>query len=325
MVFDVMASASPSFAAEDVCLPFIINGGAFRGRLVRLTRAVSEILNLHNDPPEVSALLAEAMVAAIALASGLKYDGVFTLQIQGTGPVHTLAADITSTGELRACAKFDPERLAADLNKPRPPGASPQLTGSSGHLAFTVDQGPDTERYQGIVGLSGESLAESIHHYFRQSEQIESALKIAVGPPRDGGPWTAAAVLIQRMPEDGGRPIDRDEAEDAWRTAVILLGSLKDSELLDLSLTAPQLLMRLYATLGIGLLERRPIVAKCRCSRERSERILASFPIEEVRTYAQDGIVHMTCEFCRTDYAFSESELADNARRHRPQTPEVNQ
>ena len=325
MVPDVTPPDSAAHAAEDVCLPFIINDGAFRGRLVRLTGAVSEILDAHGDPPEVSALLAESMVAAVALASGLKYDGVFTLQIQGTGPVHTLVTDITSTGELRACAKFDPERLAADLSKPRPPGASPQLTGPSGHLAFTVDQGPDTERYQGIVALSGENLAESIHHYFRQSEQIESALKIAIGAPREGGPWTAAAVLIQRMPEDGGRPIDREEAEDAWRTAVILLGSLKDSELLDRSLSAPQLLMRLYATVGLRLLERRPIVARCRCSRARSERILASFPIEEVRTYAQDGIVHMTCEFCRTDYAFSESELADNARRHPPQTPEVSQ
>lgn len=325
MVSYVAAPGEAARAAEDVCLPFIINDGAFRGRLVRLTGAITDILTRHNDPPEVSALLAESVVAAVALASGLKYDGVFTLQIQGSGPVHTLVTDVTSTGELRACAKFDADRLAAELGKARPPGATPQLTGSSGHLAFTVDQGPDTERYQGIVALSGESLADSIHHYFRQSEQIESALKIAIGPSRDGGPWTAAAILIQRMPEDGGRPVDREEAEDAWRTAVILLGSLKDSELLDLSLSPRQLLMRLYATVGIRLLERRPVQAKCRCSRERSERILASFPIEEVRSYAQDGTVHMTCEFCRTDYAFSESELVDLAHRHRPPTSEVKQ
>jgi molecular chaperone Hsp33 len=310
-------------AGEDVCLPFIINDGAFRGRLVRLTGAVSEILERHNDPKEVSALLAESMVAAVALAGGLKYDGVFTLQIQGTGPVHMLVTDVTSAGELRACAKYDADRLSVELSKPRPAGFTPQLTGPSGHLAFTVDQGPDTERYQGIVALSGETLAESIHHYFRQSEQIESALKIAVGAPRDGGTWTAGAVLIQRMPEDGGRPVDREEAEDAWRTAVILLGSLKDSELLDLSLSPKQLLIRLYATVGIGLLERRPILAKCRCSRERSERILASFPVEEVRSYAQDGIVHMICEFCRTDYAFSESELLALSQQHRPQASEV--
>lgn len=310
-------------SAEDVCQPFIIGNGAFRGRLVRLTGAVSEIINRHNDPSEVSALLAEAIVAAVALASGLKYDGIFTLQVQGKGPVHTLVADITSAGDIRACARYDAEELAADLAKPRAPALTPQLMGSSGHLVFTVDQGPNTERYQGVVALSGESLAESIHNYFRQSEQIESALKIAVGAPRDGGAWTAGAVLIQRMPEDGGRPVDKEEAEDAWRTAVILLSSLKDSELLDLNLSPAQILMRLYATVGVGLLDRKPMRAKCRCSRERSERILASFPVEEVKSYAQDGVVHMKCEFCGTDYAFSENELTRLAARNRPQSPEV--
>lgn len=317
------AAGGPPSAAEDVCLPFIIGEGAFRGRLVRLTGAVTDIISRHDDPPDVAALLAEAMVAAVALASGLKYDGVFTLQIQGEGPVHTLVTDVTSGGDLRACAKFDPERLAAELAKPRPGGGAPQLVGPGGHLAFTVDQGPDTERYQGIVALSGESLAESIHHYFRQSEQIESALKIAVAPGVDGGAWTAGAVFIQRMPEDGGRPVDCEDAEDAWRTAVILLGSLKDSELLDLSLSAPQLLFRLYATVGIRLLDRRPVAARCRCSRARSERILASFSVEEIRSYAQDGAIHMTCEFCGADYAFQEGEIAGLAEKHRLEPPEV--
>ncbi len=325
MVSHVTAAGAVAPDAEDICLPFIINDGAFRGRLVRLTGSVSEILTRHGDPPEVSTLLAEAMVAAVALANGLKYDGIFTLQVQSAGPVHTLVTDVTSTGELRAWAKFDPDKLAAETAKPRPAGSAPQYLGSSGHLGFTVDQGSDTERYQGIVELTGETLADSIHNYFRQSEQIESALKIAVGAPRNGGPWTAGAVLIQRMPEDGGRIIDREEAEDAWRTAVILLGSLKDSELLDLSLTPAQLVKRLYTTVGLRLLDRRPVVAKCRCSRERSARILASFPVEEVRSYAQDGIVHMVCEFCRTDYAFSENELLALSRQHRSQAPAVNE
>ena len=303
-----------SSAVDDVCLPFIINDGVFRGRLVRLAGAVSDIVARHEDPPEVSALLAEAMVAAIALASGLKYDGIFTLQIQCDGPVHTLVADITSKGELRACAKFDTARVTAEVEKPRSAGFAPRLLGSSGHLAFTVDQGPDTERYQGIVALSGETIAESIHHYFRQSEQIDSAIKIAVAAPQNGGGWSAGAILVQRMPDGGVRPVDREEAEDAWRTAVILLGSIKDPELLDMSLSPPQLLTRLYATVGLRLLERRPVVAKCRCSRERSGRILASFPVEEMKSCAQDGFVHMVCEFCRTDYAFSESELQSLAQ-----------
>src|SRR5262249_37578585 len=148
-------------------------------------------------PPAVSTLLAEAMVSAVALACGLKYDGIFTLQTQGDGPVHMLVTDVTSDGGLRACAKFDADRLAAEVGHTRAGGHAPHLLGG-GHLAFTVDQGPDTERYQGIVELSGGGLTDSIHHYFRQSEQLESALKVAVARPPEGsdGPWTAAALVI---------------------------------------------------------------------------------------------------------------------------------
>ena len=314
-------SSGASFGANpaaDVSLPFLVNGGAFRGRLVRLTAATTEILGRHNDPEPVSILLAEAMVAAVALAGGLKYAGVFSLQVQGKGPVHMLVTDVTSGGNLRGCAKYDADAVAAEMARVRADGFMPHLIGPGGHLAFTVDQGPDTERYQGIVELSGESLAESVHHYFRQSEQLESALKLAVAPPTTpGGPWTAAALLLQRMPEEGGiRLAVREDLDDAWRTAVILMGSVKNSELLDLSLAPERLLTRLFITVGVIPAARRPIQAKCRCSRERSEGILASFPLEEVRSYAEDGKINMTCEFCRADYEFAVDDLEGMAERH---------
>src|SRR5262249_47129326 len=155
---------------------------------------------------------------AVALAGGLKLkDGsVFSLQMQGKGPVHTLITDITSTGNLRGCAKFDADALAAELARVKPGGFLPHLVGTGGHLAFTVDQGPDTERFQGIVELSGETLTDAIHHYFRQSEQLESAIKISVRPPTTDNPrWTAGAVLIQRMPAQGGQaPSALDDLDD---------------------------------------------------------------------------------------------------------------
>jgi molecular chaperone Hsp33 len=249
------------------------------------------------------------MVSAVALAGGLKYEGIFTLQVQGNGPVHTLVTDVTSEGALRACAKFDEDKLAAEIGHTRAGGLAPHLLGS-GHLAFTVDQGPKTDRYQGIVELSGGTLADSIHHYFRQSEQLDSALKVAVGQ-ESGGAWRAAALLVQRMPEEGGQALQRsaEDREDDWRTAVILLGSLKDSELLDPLVTPGGLLGRVYGTVGVKALRAKQIRAVCRCSRDRSARILASFPLAEVRNLSDDGAVRMTCEFCREVYNFSLEEL----------------
>src|SRR6185369_7344403 len=128
------------------------------------------------------------------------------LQTKGDGPIRMMVADITTEGAMRGYAAFDEQALTdalagaagAPLTAP-----VPRLLGR-GHLAFTVDQGPDTERYQGIVELSGGTLAESIHHYFRQSEQLASVIKIAVRRDASTGAWTAAALLLQQMPEAGG-------------------------------------------------------------------------------------------------------------------------
>jgi molecular chaperone Hsp33 len=98
------------------------------------------------------------------------------------------------------------------------------------------------------------------------------------------------------------------------------MGSVKDAELLDLTIAPERLLTRLFITVGVVPMPRRPIRFKCRCSQERSERILASFPVEEVRSYAEDGKVHMTCEFCRMEYVFTVEHLESIARRHNPET-----
>jgi molecular chaperone Hsp33 len=115
------------------------------------------------------------------------------------------------------------------------------------------------------------------------------------------------------MPDEGGseRPaLSPEEGEDAWRTAVILLGSVKDSELLDTRLAPEELLYRLYATVGVGILPPRPVRAACRCSAARSLRIMASFPMTEVRDFAEGGKVAMTCEFCRAVFSFTLDEIA---------------
>ena len=169
----------------DLSLPFIVYGGSFRGRVVRLAATATEILARHNDPAPVGALLAEAMAAAVGLSTGLKYDGVFTLQIQSDGPVHMLVTDVTCDGGLRGCAKFDHDRLVSALRRKRPDGFNIRTLGT-GHLAFTVDQGPDTERYQGIVELTEGSLVDAVHHYFHQSEQLDSALQNCSEEQRNG-------------------------------------------------------------------------------------------------------------------------------------------
>jgi molecular chaperone Hsp33 len=291
---------------SDVLLPFQISSGAYRGRLIRLGGALDAILDKHDYPVPVARLLAEALALAVALAASLKFDGLFTLQVKGDGPVSMLVADVTSEGFLRGYARYDEDALAATILGTRDP--VPALLGA-GYLAFTVDQGPDTERYQGIVELVGATLAECIHDYFRRSEQLDTVLKTAVAAGGEGSAgWRAAALMLQRMP--GGEDISAEQIEEEWRHAVILFSSATDQELIDPTLPGARLLHRLFHADKLALFERRGLEARCRCSEDRVRTTLRSFPreeIEDLRDAAGDVVV--TCEFCKTDYVFGPKKL----------------
>jgi molecular chaperone Hsp33 len=294
----------------DSVTAFAVMGGAVRGRLVRLGPALDTILDeQHAYPVPVAALLAETMALAAVLATSMKFDGIFTLQAQGDGPVSLLVADVTSGGDMRAHARFDAARLGAAEAAGR--ASVPALLGK-GYLAFTVDQGPDTDRYQGIVELEGETLEDCARTYFKQSEQLDTAIEAVVRPPAGGRGWAAAALMIQRMPAgSGGSPIlVADEAEESWRRAAILLGSVTGPELVDEGLEPARLLHRLYHAEQLQVFEARDFRARCRCSRDKVEATLRSLPPAEVAGVADgEGRITVTCEFCRTDHVFRLSDL----------------
>ncbi len=292
----------------DLIQPFLIDAGAIRGRVVRLGPAIGSILAEHAYPEAVAALLAETLTLAAALAGALKFDGIFTLQIQADGAVPLIVADVTSGGDLRGYARFDDARLETALAAGGP--VVPGLLGK-GYLAFTVDQGPDTDRYQGIVELHGDSLAACAHRYFEQSEQLETGVKLVVRPPVDGGGWLAAAAMIQRMPLGPQSPIfTAEEADESWNRARILMESARDEELLGPKIGVETLLHRLYHAEGLQLHEPRSLAARCRCSAERVAGTLKSFPRTEVEAMRDDGgDVVVVCEFCKSRYVFDNTDL----------------
>jgi molecular chaperone Hsp33 len=306
----------PDAVADDLIQPFQIDGSGLRGRLVRLGPALDEVLTRHAYPEPVAVMLGEAIALAAALAGALKYEGVFTLQTKGDGPVRLLVADVTSAGAVRGYAQYDEEKLVKALAA-APGGASgigdsvPRLLGA-GHLAFTVDQGEHTDRYQGIVELQGATLAECAHHYFRQSEQVEAGLKVAVARlPDNAGTarWRGGSLMIQRLPPEGD-PVKREAAEDGWRRAVILMSSSTSRELVDPDLAPEALLFRLFHEDGVRAYRRHELAARCRCSRERVERVLRMMPADELATMQIDGHILVTCQFCSAVYDFNEGEVA---------------
>jgi molecular chaperone Hsp33 len=298
--------------ATDLVIPYQVERAGLRGRFLRFGPLLGRVLGRHGYPLPVSALLGETMVLTALLGSTLKYEGAFTLQANGKGPVRIVVADMTSAGELRAYAQFDTDAVA------RLDGATasmPALLGQ-GHLAFTADQGPDRERYQGIVDLTGPTLADCVHHYFRQSEQIDAAIKVAVAAPGGGEGWRAGAIMIQRLPGEGPRPdiaadIYADEDEENWREAVTLMASVTDIELTNPRLPPDRLLYRLFHDPGVRMFQPRGLVDGCRCSRDRVAGTLVTFPKAELLEMMEAGVVSVKCEFCGEAYEFDKPALDD--------------
>jgi molecular chaperone Hsp33 len=290
-------------AGADFIRPFQIEALGIRGRAVRLSQAADEIVHKHAYPAPVARLLTEMLTVAAALASALKYEGVFTLQTKTEGAVRLMVVDVTSEGAMRGYAQFDAAAVAA-----LPADASlPRLLGG-GYLAFTVDQGEDTDRYQGIVELTGADLVECVQHYFQQSEQLKAGFKLAV--IQQSGRWHSGVIMLQRLPrEQQNAAVDVDD--DGWRRAMTLLASCTSKELLDENLPVDDLLYRLFHEDGVRVFKGQELRAQCRCSRERVGSVLRSLPRDELKELEVDGALEVTCEFCNSKYRFTLADLEE--------------
>ena len=278
--------------------PFRLPGRPVRGRLIRLGPLADALLSRHVNPPSVSRLMGEALALAAGLSAALKFRGSFSLQAKGDGPVRMLLADCTETGELRGYARADDARMA-ELDEA--PTARALL--GDGYLAFTVDQGTETERHQGIVAIEGESLSEMALHYFETSEQIECRLRLACRHTEAG--WRAGALVLEKVATAGGEGLDPlMDPDEAWRTASILAGTISDEELLDDALAPEDLLFRLFHGEGVVADRPRALAYGCRCTRARLSSILQGFGTEDLDHMTVEGDIIMTCEFCNHDFRF---------------------
>lgn len=294
--------------ADDIVAAFQIDGQPVRGRIARLGAMVDDILTRHAYPAPVANLLGEACALAALVGASLKFEGRLILQAQGDGPVAYVVADYDTTGALRGYCRYDAERVAEVSGGFAAPGASTLL--GKGVFIMTVDQGPDMDRYQGVTPIEGETLALCAEHYFAQSEQVPTRVRLAVGQVQtDAAPaWRAGGLILQNVAEDETRGSTRD----AWETAQALFETLGEDELVDPTIAPERLLFRLFHEDGVRLFRPAPLRAFCRCSQDRIESVLRSFPAaERAEMVEDDGKIRVTCEYCSRTYEIEPGAVAE--------------
>ena len=277
----------------DISFPFLLSSLFLRGRLVRLADVSSKIVDQHAYSFPIAKIVAEFLAAGATLSGLLKYEGIFTLQTQSSGPLSFVVVEVTHEGHMRGYAQFKPQDLSEDAT-------FKDLLGH-GYLAFTVDQGLKVERYQGIVALNHETLSDAIEHYFHQSEQLGTRIYIASEKTEDGG-WKSSALLLQQMPT-------KNVDEETWNHIEALLNTLSPQEFLDFTTPCETLLHRLFHEVNLEIFDSTSFKAQCRCSEERVKSFLATLSPSDIEDLLVNERLKIVCEFCNHEYEFKRSDL----------------
>ncbi len=300
-----------SLSPHNRVLPFMLAETNVRGRIVRLENVAHEILRRHDYPPIVSDQLAQMMLIATMLATSLQAEGILTLQIKGDGAVRLMVVDVMHGGGLRGYAEMAADNAAHVL--PAQLEHLHQLFGENSYLAITLDPGAGMQRYQGIVGLEGTTIAEAVSGYFTHSQQIDVAFHLSTS--RSSDTLVAAGMMIERMPDHGGlhakpRVEDKsDESEDDWRYASVMLRTLREGEIISADVSLEEILTRLYHEQGVIVYDAVGVHAGCRCSRERILQLLLSMSAQDRLEMLIDAQASVHCQFCNKTEFFTPAEL----------------
>ncbi len=280
-----------SAKATNVLNRYLFEDLSVRGELVQLDKAYQQIITSKEYPAPIQTLLGELLVATTLLTATLKFEGSITMQLQGDGPVSLAVINGDNNQKIRGVARWEGD-IAEDAGLH-------ELMGK-GHLVITIEP-KKGERYQGVVGLEGDDIAQVLESYFLRSEQLKTRLWIRTGEHE--GKRHAAGMLLQVMPDGTGSPDDFEHLEQ-------LTATVKNEELF--TLEANDLLYRLYNQEQVKLFEPQQVEFRCGCSRDRSGAAIVTIARDEINDIlAEEGAVSLHCDYCGTTYSFNASEVDD--------------
>lgn len=280
---------------------FLFEDLDIRGELVRFETEFNRILAVHDYPVTVAQQLGELLLASILLSSSIKYEGRLSLQVQGKGPVTLMMAECSSKQQVRAIAKYNQDLFSEGI----PLSFADCFANATLSIYIEPDWG---ERYQGIVPLEGENLAQCLAFYFEQSEQLATEFFLVVDILPHGNS-RGAGMMFQQLPvSQQQKVVDVTLRQEQWNYVMQLSNTLTCEELFDLPVE--DLLHRLFHEDDIRLFDSKAVHFYCRCSRERYVDVLSNLDKAELQSILSElGVITVTCEFCHQHYEFSAEDV----------------
>ena len=312
-------SFGAQIAWDDTVLPFQLDRSDIRGRVARLDTALERVLEKHDYPPAVEALVAEATLLTAMIGQTIKLRWRLSLQVRGDGPIRLIATDYYAPdsdgtpARIRAYASFDADRVASD----RP--AYPQI--GKGYFAILIDQGRDMTPYQGITPIAGASLSDCAEAYFDQSEQLPTRFALSFGRatlPGQNEKWRAGGVMLQHMPQaSGASPREHEAIREDWGRANLLLDTVEEMELIGPTVQPPELLLRLFHEETPRVFDPQAVHFGCSCSEDKVRQSLSIYSAKDIATMTTpEGIVTADCQFCGAHYKMDPASLGFEAKGH---------
>lgn len=269
------------------------------------TETVREGVRRHGTSPTSSVALGRALTGTLLLGSSLKDYDRLTVKIDSNGPIEGIVTETYADGKVRGYIK----NPLADL--PQHADGSFDVAGIVGTGMFTVIReagshaGFRTEPYVGSVPIEIGEIGEDFAHYLMKSEQIPSAVMLAVSLQREA-PFVkcTGGVMIQMLPS--ANPNIAVMIEDT----ILHAPPVRESILQGAS--PEDLLRNALGIIDYEILGERDVRFECNCSLDRARQTIASLgPVEVRAMLEEDGKATMTCGFCSTVYTLEGQDLQE--------------
>ncbi len=271
--------------SKDILHRYLFDNADVRGEMVQLEKSYQDIIKAHNYPEVVEQILGQLLAATSLLTATLKFSGDISVQLQGDGPVSLAVINGNNNQEMRGVARFNDQVPASTKLG--------DLFGK-GYMVITLTP-DDGERYQGVVSLDKENIAQCLEEYFNQSEQLPTGIWLFADKQQ------AAGMLLQVLPSEA------DHLEDFEHLSQ-LTATVKQEELFGLE--AKEVLHRLYHQEQVRLFDPIDVSFKCTCSKERSAAAIRTVAKAEIDSIlAEKGVIEMGCEFCNSHYRFDSIDI----------------